>query len=198
MKRFLAILSVFIAVPILSGISIAETYTFSTDLLSPLQDNEYSEWIMRVNDPTTINFAEEYISSASLTFNGFYGYGNHLWVHLLDSTGVAGPHTYPEAGGDNNYDDWGSEYFLVDMDAYANGTPSTETYTFESDDISELTTFLQTDDKFGIGLDAECHYYNTSVEMTINTNVIPEPGTMFLLGSGLIGLAGFRRRFKKS
>lgn len=29
-------------------------------------------------------------------------------------------------------------------------------------------------------------------------SVIPEPNTMFLLGSGLIGLAGFRRRLKKS
>lgn len=29
-------------------------------------------------------------------------------------------------------------------------------------------------------------------------NPIPEPTTMLLFGSGLIGLAGFRRRFKKS
>jgi hypothetical protein len=29
-------------------------------------------------------------------------------------------------------------------------------------------------------------------------SVIPEPGTMLLLGSGLLGLAGFRRRLNKS
>jgi hypothetical protein len=33
---------------------------------------------------------------------------------------------------------------------------------------------------------------------TFEASIIPEPATMLLFGSGLIGLAGFRRRFKKS
>ena len=32
----------------------------------------------------------------------------------------------------------------------------------------------------------------------LKTDTVPEPATMILLGSGLVGLAGFRRKFKKS
>ena len=30
-----------------------------------------------------------------------------------------------------------------------------------------------------------------------SVNVIPEPGTMMLVGTGLVGIAGFRRKYKK-
>ena len=51
------------------------------------------------------------------------------------------------------------------------------------------------DNKLGFSVGYGCHFKVTGAEVEISQ--VPEPATMLLLGTGLVGLAGIRRKIKK-
>jgi hypothetical protein len=94
------------------------------------------------------------------------------------------------------------------------GDPSTEACNVEFFDLGGnlllLETVTTTIEGDLVTFDGDFHFVKFSLltpesgialdnfSFTLGPRPVPIPTTMLLLGSGLIGLAGFRRRFKKA
>ena len=198
MKKLLMFFCVLFAVPIFAGISTAETYTYQPVPVDLYDLDHYKFYTWGLDTPAPA--AGEVIESASLFFDDIRNYdssSNILYVHLLDSASLGVTVGTDYQGGGNAFDGQGTHLNTwVNLPSYAQDI----TYDFSNDELVALNNYLSgSDDRIGLGFDPDCHFYNNGITLTIqtSTSVIPEPGTMFLLGSGLIGLAGFRRRFKK-
>jgi len=56
-----------------------------------------------------------------------------------------------------------------------------------------LLAYLTGGIDFAIGIDPDCYFTTSSISVEVP---VPEPTTLLLLGTGLLGLAGFRKRQK--
>lgn len=82
-------------------------------------------------------------------------------------------------------------------DADGPATKGTWTYNFttaEIDAFNQYTSQASNDSRFGIGLDPDCHYYDSGMKLEIITNPEPSVGLLGLLGAGVIGFVVRRRK----
>ncbi|MBN1907607.1 MAG: PEP-CTERM sorting domain-containing protein [Deltaproteobacteria bacterium] len=96
----------------------------------------------------------------------------------------------------NNVADVRPEYFLIKVGA-GNKDPQYDTFLYENIGdldyaVINLTGLTYEDVTINIKNIGKVSHLGT-----FDSAPVPEPATMLLLGSGLVGLAGFRKRFKK-
>jgi hypothetical protein len=65
---------------------------------------------------------------------------------------------------------------------------------FNENELNTLTDYIVNGGNFGFGFDADCHFYNSGVELMIETKDapvnVPEPGSLSLMLVGLTSLSG--------
>jgi hypothetical protein len=193
----------------------AAVYTFkpydpdgtSTDIMD-LDHYKYYDWVINWTVPSG-----QVITGAELIFCNIYNWASEdndkLYLHLIDDIPGLSSYalkTYTSNGtiyttqlyygtdNQNGGDNWNSHPNIAtwtDPDDNASSTPAL-TFAIPTNLLSELT-----DGSFGIGIDPDCHYYNSGVKLKIYTSVVPEPKVLVLLGSGLLGLVFYGRLRKK-
>jgi PEP-CTERM motif len=195
MKKTFLIILTFALLFIASSSLSAGTYFFNptpSDLYDLVHQKYYTwgiEW-----DHTT-----ETITEAVLTFTGIYDWRQEvdsLYMHLLDDPAIG-----VTIGSDN---EGGGDYFAgmgpwITTWSDPNGGSANKTnlsYSFSSLGLVDDLNAFAADGDFGIGLDADCHYYNEGIGLEITTSPIPEPATLSLLGIGF-AMIGMRYRRKK-
>lgn len=187
--RHLLTLAVVIATPVLAWATpvttpVTHTFTPSPGDLYDLDHGWYYTWGIDLDLA-----AGESVTAATLTFNDIRNWDNNanvLYVHLLDTVPAG-----VQRGRDNQ---GGGNYFVnvyADVQShlvtYQNltTTPQDLVYEFDAADLAALNGYLA-DDRFGLGFDPDCHFYNNGVSLAVT--VIPEPASLLLTLLGGLGL----------
>lgn len=171
----------------------ATTYTFSAGDLGDLDHYYAYRWGIDWSVPDG-----ETIVGASLFFDDIKNWKwerNDLYVDLLPSAREGVRRFYDRQAIGDFFAGWGGTSLVHYVDLPA--TAQDITYNFTDTNLSTLMAYAA-DGNFGFGFDPDCHFWNDGVTFSIETAATPIPAPILLLGTGLIGMAGFRRKFKRA
>jgi hypothetical protein len=142
---------------------------------------------------------DEVIVDAVLTYYDIYDWrveeGDYLYSHLLDNPALGTTRSYDGQGGGDYF---AGETWIGTWSDPIGGQPRGFDLVYDFSDLGLVDDLSQmaADGVVGIGIDADCHYYNDGVELQIVTSTVPEPGSIALLGLGLAALGARLRRRK--
>ncbi|GEM_PF-4142190 len=174
-----------------------------TQLEWTTQSNEpnppFKDYFLPANYPTTANEPGIPYNLVGPTINNLIPNANVGNTVLNDGT-----YSYTPVNGGPGLP---SNFSLTNIDfnqvqgasGYAGGN---FTYNFSASDIAALAADIANGNNIALGFDADCHFWNDGITLTINTTAggqqsgTPEPATLTLLGLGLVGL--MRKRFVRS
>lgn len=177
--------------------AVVYTWTPANNNLQSLAHGSYYYWVLKWDLPQG-----EHIVSAKLTYTKIWDWTqetDHLYTHLLDSAdlpkGKKDKTNWAWAKSDT---DGGTDYFagkgllLGDWNDPKGGSKGKYAVDLAYDIPSSYFGWLS-DGQWAFGIDPDCHYYDGGVKFEITT-AVPEPASLVLMGLGLIGLIGFKKR----